>query len=52
MPSYYGLAKTLFGVDELKLPEDQMALSFARIILDGLRAPRNVSRKKGRKNAK
>jgi hypothetical protein len=52
MPSYYGLAKTLFGVDELKLPEDQMALSFARIILDGLRVPRDVSRKKGRKNAK
>ncbi len=39
MPSYYGLAKLLFGVDDLKLPEDRMALSFAPLILGGLRAP-------------
>jgi TetR/AcrR family transcriptional regulator len=49
MPSYYGLAKSLFGVDALRLPEHEMALSFTRLILGGLQAP-DVSRK-GRKNA-
>jgi TetR/AcrR family transcriptional regulator len=46
MPSYYGLAKILFGVDNLKLPEDQKALGFTRLILDGLHAPGGLSQKK------
>jgi len=43
MPSYYGLAKILFGVDNLKLPEDQKALGFTRLILEGLQAARTSS---------
>jgi TetR/AcrR family transcriptional regulator len=39
MPSYYGLAKILFGADELTLPEDRMALGFTQLILEGLHAP-------------
>ena len=38
IPSYHGLAKILFGVDNLAIPEDRMALGFARIILEGLHA--------------
>jgi len=49
MPSYYGLAKSLFGVDALKLPEHEMALSFTRLILGGLQA--QDVRRKVRKNA-
>jgi TetR/AcrR family transcriptional regulator len=45
MPSYYGLAKILFGVDDLKLPEDQKALGFTRLILEGLQATRASSHK-------
>ena len=51
MPSYCGLAKILFGVDDLKLPEDQKALGFTRLILEGLHAPGGSSRKKGISNA-
>jgi TetR/AcrR family transcriptional regulator len=47
MPAYYGLAKILFGVDELAIPEDQMALSIVRLILEGLHAPVCSSHKKG-----
>jgi TetR/AcrR family transcriptional regulator len=47
MPAYYGLAKILFGVDELKIPEDQMALSIVRLILEGLRASGASFHKKG-----
>jgi TetR/AcrR family transcriptional regulator len=46
MPIYYGLAKGLFGVDPLKVPERKMAESFSRIILEGLRAPKKVPRKR------
>jgi TetR/AcrR family transcriptional regulator len=51
MPCYYGVARTLFGVKALKLPEHQMALSFTRLILRGLRAPQALPRRKGRENA-
>jgi TetR/AcrR family transcriptional regulator len=46
MPGYYGLAKILFGVDDLTLSEDQMASGFTKLILDGLHAPGLSSRKK------
>jgi hypothetical protein len=46
MPAYYGLAKILFGVDELAIPKDQMALSIAQLILEGMRAPGTSSHKK------
>jgi AcrR family transcriptional regulator len=36
IPSYYGLAKILFGIDNMSIPEDEMAFGFARIILEGL----------------
>jgi len=39
MAGYYGLAKILFGLDELSLPDDQIALGFTQLILNGLRAP-------------
>jgi TetR/AcrR family transcriptional regulator len=47
MPAYYGLAKILFGADELTLPEDQIALGFTRLILKGLHAPGDSSHKQG-----
>jgi len=46
MPAYYGLAKILFGVDELNIPENQMALGMVRLILEGLYAPGGSYRKK------
>jgi TetR/AcrR family transcriptional regulator len=46
MPSYCGLAKILFGVDEIALSEDQIALGFTRLILKGLHVPRGSSHKK------
>jgi TetR/AcrR family transcriptional regulator len=36
VPSYFGLAKILFGVDDLKLPEEQIASSLTRLIIGGL----------------
>jgi len=38
IPSYYGLAKILYGMDNLTISEDRMAAGFARIILEGLHA--------------
>jgi TetR/AcrR family transcriptional regulator len=38
IPSYYGLAKIVFGIDNMSIPEEQMASGFAGIILDGLHA--------------
>jgi TetR/AcrR family transcriptional regulator len=49
MANYYGLAKSLFGVDALKMPEHEMALSFTRLILRGLQV--QDERKKRGKNA-
>ncbi len=46
MPSYYGLAKVLFGADDLKHLEDRMALDFTRLILEGLHVPGKSSCKK------
>jgi TetR/AcrR family transcriptional regulator len=46
VPSYCGLAKILFGVDDLKLPENEKALGFTRLLLEGLHAPDVSSRKK------
>ena len=48
IPSYYGLAKILFGMDNLTISEDRMATGFARIILDGLYAVNDASGKSGR----
>jgi AcrR family transcriptional regulator len=55
IPSYYGLAKILFGIDNIGIPEEQMASGFARIILEGLHAvvsPSRQSRKIRRRKAK
>lgn len=41
MPSYYGLEKELFRVNNLKLTEDQMAAGIAQLILEGLQASSN-----------
>lgn len=46
MPSYYGLAKSLFGLDMLKLPERKLAESFTMLILEGLRASEEHPRKR------
>ena len=48
IPSYYGLAKILFGMDNLAISEDRMATGFARIILDGLHAVNGSSGKSRR----
>jgi TetR/AcrR family transcriptional regulator len=45
MPAYYGLAKILFGVDELKLSQKRLASGFARLILEGLNSPGDSSHK-------
>jgi TetR/AcrR family transcriptional regulator len=46
MPAYYGLAKILFGVDEITIPEDQIILGMVRLILEGLHAPGGSAPKK------
>jgi hypothetical protein len=48
IPSYYGLAKILFGMDNLTISENRMASGFARIILDGLYAVNGSSGKSRR----
>jgi TetR/AcrR family transcriptional regulator len=48
IPSYYGLAKILFGIDNLTISEDRMATGFARIILEGLHAVNGSSGKSRR----
>lgn len=52
MPSYYGIGKNLFGVDELRMSEKDMASSFTKFLLDGLHTRNRASLKKGKKNAK
>jgi AcrR family transcriptional regulator len=51
LPSYYGLAKILFGVDSLAIPEDRMASSFTQIILEGLHAVSGPSIKEEKSGA-
>jgi hypothetical protein len=46
MPSHYGIAKRLFGVRVIRLPEHEMALNFTQLILGGLRAPEVPTSKK------
>jgi len=48
MPSYYGLAKSIFGMDLLKKQERKLAESFTRLILGGLRAARKPARRRNR----
>ncbi len=48
MPSYYGLAKSIFGVDRLKLSDGKLAESFTRLILGGLRASSKPARRRNR----
>jgi TetR/AcrR family transcriptional regulator len=48
IPSYYGLAKILFGMDNLAISEDRMAAGFTRIILYGLHAANSSSVKSRR----
>lgn len=45
MPIYYGLARSLFGLEAPKVSERKMAESFTRLILEGLRASERPSRK-------
>jgi hypothetical protein len=49
VPSYFGLTRILFGVDDFKFPEEQMILSLAQLIVDGLhgqgKSPVNKNRK-------
>jgi AcrR family transcriptional regulator len=45
IPSYYGLAKILFGIDNMSIPEDEMAFGSARIILEGLASGNSPSGK-------
>jgi hypothetical protein len=37
VPSYFGLTKILFGMDDLKLPDEQIASSLTQLIIGGLR---------------
>ncbi len=46
MPSHYGLAARLFGLNTIKMPEHEMAATFTRLILGGLRAPEAPPRKR------
>jgi TetR/AcrR family transcriptional regulator len=46
-PSYCGLAKVLFGMNDLNLPEEQMVLSLTQFIIRGLRDPGERVHKKG-----
>jgi TetR/AcrR family transcriptional regulator len=52
VPSYLGLARILFGADDLKLPEEQVASSITQLIIQGLRDPgRPVHKKESLKSA-
>jgi AcrR family transcriptional regulator len=42
VPSYFGLARILFGVDDFQFPEEQMTLSLAQLIVDGLHGQSNA----------
>ena len=48
VPAYYGLAKILFGVDQLKLSQKRLASGFARLILEGLNSPGGSSLRNAR----
>lgn len=52
MPSYYGIGKNLFGVDELKMSEREMASRFTKFLLDVLQIRSHAPLKKGKRNAK
>jgi TetR/AcrR family transcriptional regulator len=39
LPAYYGLAKILIGVGELKLSQKRLESGFAQLILEGLNSP-------------
>jgi TetR/AcrR family transcriptional regulator len=47
VPSYLGLAQMLFDVDDLKLPEEQIALSLTHLIIQGLHVSVESVSKKG-----
>jgi AcrR family transcriptional regulator len=52
VPSYFGLTRILFGVDDFKLPEEQMTLSLAQLIVDGLHGQgKSASNKKNNRLA-
>jgi TetR/AcrR family transcriptional regulator len=51
LPSYYGLAKSIFGFNMIKLSDHELALSFTRLILEGLRTPDGLPRRKEKKDA-
>ena len=52
VPSYFGLTRILFGVDDFKLPEEQMILSLAQLIVDGLHGQdKSTSNKKNNRLA-
>jgi hypothetical protein len=48
MPSYYGLAKSIFGMDLLKQPGRKLAENFTRLILGGLRVSSKPARRQNR----
>jgi TetR/AcrR family transcriptional regulator len=43
LPAHHGLAKILFGMDQLKLSQKRLASGFARLILEGLNSPDDFS---------
>jgi TetR/AcrR family transcriptional regulator len=47
MPSHYGLAKGIFGMDLLKLPERSLAESFTRLVLWGLKTSGKAEGRRG-----
>jgi hypothetical protein len=51
LPSYFGVTKSVFGVDAMKLSERDMAANFTRLLLNGLRASDSGLPKKERRNA-
>jgi TetR/AcrR family transcriptional regulator len=52
LAGYYGLAKVLFGIDELTLSQEQIARGFTRLILKGLQSPSGSSHKEETRNSK
>jgi TetR/AcrR family transcriptional regulator len=45
LPAYYGLAKILFGVDELELSQKRLMSGFTQLLMEGLNAPIGSSQK-------
>jgi hypothetical protein len=43
LPSYFAIVSKLFGLELVKQPDREVAATFARLMLDGLRQPASLA---------